>query len=182
MNHFPTIHSNILIHYALHLGTFLWCLGLKTHGGRERNGWSSPTQHLHSMRLYVSVTEQHPSLSLFYNYAGVFIIIIFLLSSLLFLTVALCSSLASTTLVWKLRFQDKSVLLKRRPGRHSSRNFLDVHSSTPERRVIRKSYWSEQNKRVVQLVHFGADLEGPPRSVHGGCSATVVDSIMGQCS
>ena len=46
---------------------------------------------------------------------------------------------------------------------------------------MRETFWNKEEKRSVQIVHFGADVEGPPRSVHGGCSAAVVDSAMGQC-
>ena len=64
----------------------------------------------------------------------------------------------------------------------SSRNFLQVTASTPERRVSQKMFWSEAEQSLTSIVHFGADCEGPPRFVHGGCSAAVADSVMGRCS
>ena len=64
----------------------------------------------------------------------------------------------------------------------SSRNFLAVAASTPERRVLQRVFWNEKAKAVRVIVHFGADLEGPPGCVHGGCSAAVADAIMGRCA
>jgi hypothetical protein len=34
-------------------------------------------------------------------------------------------------------------------GKSSTRNFLTVTASTPERRVMRKSFWNEEEKRLV---------------------------------
>ena len=64
----------------------------------------------------------------------------------------------------------------------SSRNFLRVSSSTPERRVRYRLFFDSAESKLVGLVHFGADCEGPPGSVHGGCTATFADAALGICA
>jgi acyl-coenzyme A thioesterase PaaI-like protein len=64
----------------------------------------------------------------------------------------------------------------------SNRNFLQTGphpDSTPDRRVRRVLYFSRKERTVLGVVHFGADVEGPPRSVHGGCTAAVLDAVAG---
>jgi len=64
----------------------------------------------------------------------------------------------------------------------SNRNFLQTGpqpDSTPDRRIRRVLYFSRKEKLVRGVVHFGADLEGPPRSVHGGCTAAFLDAVAG---
>lgn len=59
----------------------------------------------------------------------------------------------------------------------SERNFL--RGANQARRVTLQWVWFEAEKRVRGLVRYGTDTEGPPRAVHGGCTATVVDACMG---
>jgi len=40
-------------------------------------------------------------------------------------------------------------------------------------------YFDRSRGIVRGVVKFGADVEGPPRCVHGGCSAAVVDGCLG---
>ena len=64
----------------------------------------------------------------------------------------------------------------------SNRNFLTTgpHSdSTPNTRVRRVLYYSRKHKLLKGVVHFGADTEGPPRCVHGGCTAAFLDAVAG---
>ena len=64
----------------------------------------------------------------------------------------------------------------------SNRNFLSTGpypDSTPSRRVRRVFYYSRSKKMLKGVVHFGADTEGPPRCVHGGCTAAFVDAALG---
>ncbi|GBG32974.1 Acyl-coenzyme A thioesterase THEM4 [Hondaea fermentalgiana] len=63
--------------------------------------------------------------------------------------------------------------------RASSRNFLEVHESTAERRIAKVLFLNTSMTRLTGLVKFGADVEGPPRCVHGGCSAAVIDGVLG---
>lgn len=80
----------------------------------------------------------------------------------------------------------------------STRNFITVHESTEERRIRYVYYFSRKFKRLIGIIHFGADCEGPPRyslikeiqllsimsfrSVHGGCSAAIIDAACGVCA
>lgn len=63
--------------------------------------------------------------------------------------------------------------------RASSRNFLEVHSSTAERRISKALFLDKSMKRLKGLIKFGPDVEGPPQCVHGGCSAAVIDGCLG---
>eukprot|EP00929_Paragymnodinium_shiwhaense_P111994 TRINITY_DN80240_c0_g1_i1.p1 TRINITY_DN80240_c0_g1~~TRINITY_DN80240_c0_g1_i1.p1 ORF type:complete len:211 (+),score=33.67 TRINITY_DN80240_c0_g1_i1:71-703(+) len=58
----------------------------------------------------------------------------------------------------------------------SSRNWV---GEDHPRRVTRIYAWFPAEQRGRALVRYGADTEGPPQSVHGGCTATVVDAFMG---
>ena len=58
----------------------------------------------------------------------------------------------------------------------STRNWVGENDP---RRVTRQYAWHEGERRGRALVRYGADTEGPPRCVHGGCTASVVDSFMG---
>jgi acyl-coenzyme A thioesterase PaaI-like protein len=60
----------------------------------------------------------------------------------------------------------------------STRNFL-YNEPDSSRRVRRVLYFSRSLSRLVGVVKFGADTEGPPRCVHGGCTAAVIDAVMG---
>ena len=62
------------------------------------------------------------------------------------------------------------------PFQESTRNFLNVHQSTEERRIRKIYYYSETDKRLVGFGHFGADCEGPPLHVHGGAMAAFIDA------
>lgn len=67
-------------------------------------------------------------------------------------------------------------------AQESTRNFLltGPHpDSTPDRRVRRVLYYSRSQGLLRGVVHFGADCEGPPRCVHGGCTAAVLDAVAG---
>lgn len=67
----------------------------------------------------------------------------------------------------------------------STRNFLQTgpHCDTgDDRRVRRVFYFSRKNRILRGIVHFGADCEGPPRCVHGGCTAAFVDAALGVCA
>lgn len=64
----------------------------------------------------------------------------------------------------------------------STRNFLmtgPFEDSTPNRRVRRVVYFSRRLGKLRGVVHFGADCEGPPRCVHGGCISAVCDALLG---
>jgi len=67
------------------------------------------------------------------------------------------------------------------PAVYSKRNFV-WGGLNQERRVRNQFYFSDKKKELVGLVHFGPDTEGPPRCVHGGCTAAVVDSALGTCA
>ena len=65
----------------------------------------------------------------------------------------------------------------------SNRNFIyNLPTSSEEegsRQVRWVVYFSRKHLTLKGVVHFGPDCEGPPRSVHGGCSAAVLDAIAG---
>jgi len=64
----------------------------------------------------------------------------------------------------------------------SVRNFLQTGphpDSTANRRIRRVLYFSRQLKMTRGVVHFGADVEGPPRCVHGGATAAFLDAVAG---
>jgi len=61
----------------------------------------------------------------------------------------------------------------------STRNFLEVCNSTPNRRVMKVVFIERSGLSLKGVIRFGADVEGPPRCVHGGCSAAVIDSCLG---
>lgn len=42
-------------------------------------------------------------------------------------------------------------------------------------------FWNKSEKKVEGVVSFGKGLEGWPGCVHGGCSATIADTLMGMC-
>ncbi|CAK9045399.1 Acyl-coenzyme A thioesterase THEM4 (Acyl-CoA thioesterase THEM4) (Carboxyl-terminal modulator protein) (Thioesterase superfamily member 4), partial [Durusdinium trenchii] len=75
--------------------------------------------------------------------------------------------------------------LERTPGlwksrlKSSSRNFLEVHQSTAERRVMKVLFINTSRTLLTGILKFGPDVEGPPRCVHGGCSAAVIDACLG---
>ncbi|EED19338.1 thioesterase family protein [Talaromyces stipitatus ATCC 10500] len=46
--------------------------------------------------------------------------------------------------------------------------------------AVQKIFWNEEQKRCVNVVHFGKSLEGWPRIVHGGILATVLDETLGR--
>mmetsp|Transcript_1969 Transcript_1969/g.2531 ORF Transcript_1969/g.2531 Transcript_1969/m.2531 type:complete len:222 (-) Transcript_1969:46-711(-) len=64
----------------------------------------------------------------------------------------------------------------------STRNFLEIHNSTEDRRIKKALFFNSKRKQLVAIVYFGADTEGPPRHVHGGCSAAVIDAVLGVCA
>lgn len=69
--------------------------------------------------------------------------------------------------------------------RESGRNFLQTGphpNTTSSRRVRRAVYYNPFLKKIRGVVHFGADCEGPPQCVHGGCIAAVIDAITGLCA
>jgi len=78
-------------------------------------------------------------------------------------------------------FEKDENCYKYRP-KASTRNFLEIHSSTEFRRIRKVLYFNSSRKELIALVYFGADCEGPPRHVHGGCSAAVIDGILGVCA
>ncbi len=74
---------------------------------------------------------------------------------------------------------DKDARFRRFRPRASSRNFLEVHESTPERRVTKVLYMDWSRSVLAGVLKFGPDCEGPPRCVHGGCSAAIIDACLG---
>jgi len=60
----------------------------------------------------------------------------------------------------------------------SNRNYLYMEPDTA-RRVRKVLYFNRKRSLLVGVVKFGADCEGPPRCVHGGCTAAVIDAVMG---
>lgn len=61
----------------------------------------------------------------------------------------------------------------------SAHHWIRTTFSTPARRVRFLWFWFEDEQCVKGLVHYGADCEGPRNKVHGGCTASVVDNLMG---
>jgi len=45
-----------------------------------------------------------------------------------------------------------------------------------------KLYWNRRDRRVEGVVRLGKGVEGWPGLVHGGCSATLADTVMGICA
>jgi len=78
----------------------------------------------------------------------------------------------------RLEELEKDPKLFRHRWRPSSRNYIEVYSSTPERRIMQRLFLDLSMSRLEGIIKFGADCEGPPRSVHGGCTAAVVDAIV----
>lgn len=66
--------------------------------------------------------------------------------------------------------------------KESTRNFLSVLNSTPDRRIRRALFFNRNEGRLIGLLHFGADVEGPPRCVHGGAIAAIIDAVLGVCA
>jgi len=60
--------------------------------------------------------------------------------------------------------------------RASNRNFLETHN---KRRVSKAVFINLTESVLAGVIKFGPDTEGPPRCVHGGCSAAVVDACLG---
>jgi hypothetical protein len=46
-----------------------------------------------------------------------------------------------------------------------------------ERRIRKIMYFNPDEQKAVGIVRFGPDCEGPPRLVHGGCSAAFADQV-----
>ncbi|EFC44203.1 predicted protein [Naegleria gruberi] len=42
-------------------------------------------------------------------------------------------------------------------------------------------FWDKKEKKIVGVVAFANDCEGPPACVHGGCIATALDEAFGWC-
>ncbi|KAL6062035.1 Thioesterase superfamily member 4 [Balamuthia mandrillaris] len=47
--------------------------------------------------------------------------------------------------------------------------------------ITKALFWSETQQKLVGLVKFGIDCEGPPGSTHGGAIATILDASLGYC-
>ena len=62
--------------------------------------------------------------------------------------------------------------------RSSDRNYLAAEPDS-HRRVRRALFYSSEERCARGVVKFGADVEGPPRHVHGGCIAATADQLMG---
>ena len=45
-----------------------------------------------------------------------------------------------------------------------------------------KLYWNKREKEVEGVMYLGKGVEGWPGLVHGGCSATLADTVMGICA
>eukprot|EP01080_Neovahlkampfia_damariscottae_P011766 gene11766-5104_t len=46
-------------------------------------------------------------------------------------------------------------------------------------RMAYQGYYKESKKLLSGVVYFGENVQGPPGCVHGGCIATLIDSMMG---
>eukprot|EP01125_Pyxidicula_operculata_P016798 TRINITY_DN5817_c0_g1_i3.p1 TRINITY_DN5817_c0_g1~~TRINITY_DN5817_c0_g1_i3.p1 ORF type:complete len:207 (+),score=16.41 TRINITY_DN5817_c0_g1_i3:48-668(+) len=46
-------------------------------------------------------------------------------------------------------------------------------------RAHTKVFWNKKENKLVGLVYFSYDCEGPPGRVHGGCIATILDKCLG---
>ena len=60
----------------------------------------------------------------------------------------------------------------------SDRNYLAADPDSA-RRVRRVLFVNAEERKGLGVVRFGADCEGPPRHVHGGCTAATMDQLMG---
>lgn len=63
----------------------------------------------------------------------------------------------------------------------SPHNWIHCTNSTPDRRIQRRYFLLSNTHlpRIIAIVRFGIDTEGPPGCVHGGASASVIDSVCG---
>lgn len=71
------------------------------------------------------------------------------------------------------------------PQQELARNFLQTGqhtNTTSSRKVRRQVYFNPVLKKLKGVVHFGSDTEGPPRCVHGGCLATVIQAMTALCA
>lgn len=98
---------------------------------------------------------------------------------------------------WTVESRDLYKRLKNDLAEHGNGDWLE-HETTlhhGERRLFTKAlineypgkffeyiyFFSKNEKRVKGVIQFGSYTQGPPGCVHGGASATMMDSVIGVC-
>lgn len=74
---------------------------------------------------------------------------------------------------------DRGDLLKL-PRPENSKSF--VHFDPDHRRIITEYFWQPLDSKLLGVITFGPEAEGPPGCAHGGAIAAVLDDCMGSAA
>lgn len=60
----------------------------------------------------------------------------------------------------------------------TNKNFFFI-SNFKDSQFLTKIWWDSTNRKSYWLIHFGHNLEGPPKHTHGGAISTAIDQAVG---